>query len=268
MAEPRVNTGNSNNNSVSGSGSNSLFKEAVCIDTKRIYDSCSAKDCLEDLQVYFVPEDQAVIDSCSSIKAKSAEILNVFLDVEPVPFNKGFYSVDITFFFVVNIQVYTATCTTPTVIDGLAHFTKKVILYGSEGNVRVYCSDSQSPTNCTNNMPIACVSVVDPIVLAARVSPCHDHCPCRIEVPKDICCKFKGDFSCCKPEKCVFITIGMFTIVQLERNVQMMIPAYDFCMPDKECVTTTDDPCEVFKAIKFPTSDFFPPREQDCRCND
>ena len=29
------------------------FKEAVCIDTSRIYDSCSDKDCLEDLRVYF-----------------------------------------------------------------------------------------------------------------------------------------------------------------------------------------------------------------------
>ena len=29
------------------------FKEAVCIDAGRVYDSCSDKDCLEDLQVYF-----------------------------------------------------------------------------------------------------------------------------------------------------------------------------------------------------------------------
>ncbi|RPF49173.1 hypothetical protein EDD70_2013 [Hydrogenoanaerobacterium saccharovorans] len=263
MAEPKVTTSN-----INCSGGNNLFKEAVCIDTKRIYDSCSAKDCLEDLQVYFVPEDQTIVDNCNSIKAKSAEILNVFLDVEPVPFNKGFYSVDITFFFCVKLQVYTASCTAPTVVKGLAIFTKKVILFGSEGNVRVYSSESVTPTEYSSNMPIATVSVVDPIVLSARVCPCHDHCPCHIEVPQDICSRFKGEFSGCRPEKCVYVTIGMFTIVQLERNVQMLIPAYDFCVPDKECVTTTDDPCEVFKAIKFPTSDFFPPREQDCHCKD
>ena len=28
-------------------------KEAVCINAGRIYDSCSDKDCLEDLRVYF-----------------------------------------------------------------------------------------------------------------------------------------------------------------------------------------------------------------------
>ena len=30
-------------------GDTSCFKEAVCIDAERIYDSCSDKDCLEDL---------------------------------------------------------------------------------------------------------------------------------------------------------------------------------------------------------------------------
>ena len=29
------------------------LKEAVCIDAMRIYDSCSDKDCLEDLRVLF-----------------------------------------------------------------------------------------------------------------------------------------------------------------------------------------------------------------------
>ena len=32
---------------------NGCFKEAVCIDAGRIYDSCGDKDCLEDLRVYF-----------------------------------------------------------------------------------------------------------------------------------------------------------------------------------------------------------------------
>lgn len=259
MAEPKVNT--------ASNPANNLFKEAVCIDTKRIYDSCSSKDCLEDLQVFFIPQDQALIDTCTSVKAKSVEILNVLLDVEPVPFNKGFYSVDITYFFAVRVQAYTAASTAPTTLDGLAQFTKKVILFGSEGNVRVYCSDDTVANQCTSNMPTACVSCVEPIALSARVGLCHDHC-CSIDVPQEICCRFKGNFNCACAERCVYVTIGMFTIVQLCRNVQMMIPAYDFCIPDKECVTTTDDPCEVFKAIKFPTGDFFPPRESEQLCHD
>ena len=66
----------------------------------------------------------------------------------------------------------------------------------------------------------------------------------------------------------MLITIGMFSICQIERSVQMMIPVYDFCIPDKECVTTTDDPCELFQRIKFPVNEFFPPRLNDLDCDD
>ena len=39
----------------------------------------------------------------------------------------------------------------------------------------------------------------------------------------------------------------------------MLIPAYDFCIPEKECVTTSDNPCEMFSRLEFPTNEFFPP---------
>jgi hypothetical protein len=58
----------------------------------------------------------------------------------------------------------------------------------------------------------------------------------------------------------VFVTIGLFSIVQVVRNVQMLIPAYDFCIPSKECTPASDNPCEMFKRIDFPTDSFFPPR--------
>ena len=62
-------------------------------------------------------------------------------------------------------------------------------------------------------------------------------------------------------ERRVNVTLGMFTVVQLVRNVQMLMPVYDFCVPNKECVSSTDDPCEVFNRIQFPIDEFFPPRE-------
>ena len=46
----------------------------------------------------------------------------------------------------------------------------------------------------------------------------------------------------------------------------MMVPVYDFCIPDKECVTSADDLCELFKKIKFPVNEFFPPRLEDIDC--
>jgi hypothetical protein len=75
-----------------------VFKEAVCVNAGRIYDSCSDKDCLEDLQCYFTTADSSLVNNAISVKAKKVSVLNVLMDVEPVPFNKGFYSVDIFIF--------------------------------------------------------------------------------------------------------------------------------------------------------------------------
>ena len=117
---------------VTATGAN-CFKEAVCIDAGRIYDSCTDKDCLTDLQVFFTDRAQPVIDSAMSIKCKDVEIITVYLDVEPVPFNKGFYSVDLTFFFKVTVSAYTSPVAPPANVVGIAAFSKKVILYGSDG---------------------------------------------------------------------------------------------------------------------------------------
>ena len=38
------------------------IREAVCIHTKKIYDSCKDKDCIEDLRFYPTQNCQAVID--------------------------------------------------------------------------------------------------------------------------------------------------------------------------------------------------------------
>ena len=61
----------------------------------------------------------------------------------------------------------------------------------------------------------------------------------------------------------MYVTIGLFIIVQMVRNVQMLIPAYDFCVPEKECVASSDNPCELFRRIDFPTDQFFPPKATD-----
>ena len=46
-----------------GCGNSDEFKEAVCIDAARIYDSCGDKDCLADLRVYFTDVTQPIIDT-------------------------------------------------------------------------------------------------------------------------------------------------------------------------------------------------------------
>ena len=241
------------------------FKEAVCIDAGRVYDSCSDKDCLEDLQVYFTETEQAKIDRALTVKARSVEVLNVFLEVEPIPFNRGFYSVDMTFYFRVNLSAYYTPVSTADTVTGLSFFSKKVILYGSEGNVKVFSSEMPlDGAGTASDNPRAVVQVVSPIVLSTRFS---DNCDCdcysgEISFPESVSGLFEGTFASPAGRR-VLLTLGLFTIVQLERRVQMLIPAYDFCVPGKECVTSTDDPCEIFKHIKFPTNEFFPP-ENNC----
>ncbi|MBQ8377920.1 MAG: hypothetical protein IJX42_02170, partial [Oscillospiraceae bacterium] len=65
----------------------------------------------------------------------------------------------------------------------------------------------------------------------------------------------------------VYVTIGMFSIVQLSRPVPLLIPAYDYCVPEKECVTNTESPCELFERIDFPTREFFPQGLDDNNCD-
>lgn len=241
------------------------FRDAVCIDAGRVYDSCCDRDCIEDLRCYFSEEGQTLIDRAISVKLKSAEVLNVYVDVEPVTFNRGFYSCDLTFFFLVRLEVFTAPHSMPDDVRGIATFSKKVILFGSEGSAKVF-SNMTSVENAsdlqlteTDNTPRCVVQTVDPIPLAARI--------CKAEASNSICCIPKcvcdtvGGSLAQTAENDIYITIGLFTVVQLIRNVQMLVPVYDFCIPEKQCTDncTADQPCDVFRRIQFPTEDFFPP---------
>ena len=56
---------------------------------------------------------------------------------------------------------------------------------------------------------------------------------------------------------------GQFSIIRMERDSQLLIPVYDYCLPSKECIGSggciDEDPCEVFRQVKFPVDEFFPP---------
>lgn len=254
-------------------------KEAVCIDAGRVYDSCSDKDCIENLRVLFCERDQMLIDRAISVRPKKAEVINTYIDVEALPFNRGYYACDITFYFEIVLEVSTGHGNPCAEVKGIATFQKKVILYGSEGNVKVFCSEL-SEKSCDHrempvrNMPKACVQVADPVILNTKlvdVCECKNICCCCCCdcIPENICRRYDGCFTEAQDGKAVLVTIGIFTIVQLIRNVQMLVPVYDFCIPSKECnCGSTDTPCEVFRKMCFPVDEFFPPAENgnDCGC--
>ena len=103
-----------------GCEANGNFKEAVCLDAGRVFDSCCDRDCLEDLRVYFSETGQSVINEAVSVKIKSAKAVYTLIDVEPVNLNRGCYSSDITFFFLITLDVYTVCNSCPTEVRGIA----------------------------------------------------------------------------------------------------------------------------------------------------
>lgn len=253
----------SNNCAEHSAQSSESGTSSVCIDAQRVYDSCSDKDCLKDLKVYFTEETQALIDTAVSVRLKDAEVISVLTDLEPVPFHKGFYSVDMTYFFMITLDVFTAMGITPITALGLSIFNKKVILYGSEGSVKIFSSgytldDLDIQNTPQQNLPTASVQVAKPIALSAKLcdSVSTVNPPCRI--PDKMCRCFGGNI-CTSATRSVFVNLGVFSIVQIERNVQIMVPSYDFCIPEKECRNSSDNPCEVFSHLEFPTNEFFPP---------
>ena len=210
------------------------------------------------MEFTFDEEAQEEINEATYIKAKCIEVESVTFAVDPVPFNKGFYTVDVTFNFSAQIEAYTSSSTLPTLVYGTASFSKKVILFGSDGSTQRFVSGQTSTTvaisqasGCAyccdcGSLPTAAVNIAPPMCLDASLNTSDD-----------------GNI--------VTITIGIFAIIQLERPVPIMIPAFDYCMPEKECSTNTDSPCELFDKISFPTSEFFPQGLEasgNCCCNE
>lgn len=251
------------------------FKEAVCIHTDKVYDSCRDKDCLENIRVYMTAAGQSVVDRAIKVKCTKAEIIWIFTDIEAVPFNRGYYSVDLKYFFKIKLAVFTGVGR-PTEIEGLATFDKKVILFGSEGNAKTFSShykeDAFDPQLWRKtNMPKAVVEVVEPIALGAKVVDLDDKCCCSCDegfdissVPESVCRVFDGNLILGGESKRVYVSLGIFSIIKLERRVQLLIPSYDFCIPNKECIGATEDnPCDLFERICFPVDEFFPPEKCD-----
>ena len=143
--------------------------ESVCIDTNRILDSCRDRDCFEDVKVLLTCFGNDVLEHTTNIRAKSACISGTQICIDPIKFNRGFYSVNIRFYVTVTFEACLCGGKTQE-FEGVAVLDKKVILYGSESNVSIFkssgdCSDFCSqpePCGFTKNVPIAVVEAVAP----------------------------------------------------------------------------------------------------------
>lgn len=229
--------------------SQSGCSDGVPIKVNRVFDSCSDKDCLSNLQVTL--DIGELPSNITIVKSRCVTVDDVCISVDAVPFNRGFYSVDVTFTFTLEILAYERACTTPAIYTGTAFASKSCILYGSESATKTFFSDGTasagSTDDCCNmiNLPTASVSVVEPIVLETKIG-----CVCPAG---DACCDLPSG-----GQRTVLITLGLFSVVELTRPVTIMVPTLDYTIPKKECCTDTDTPCEAFEKLKFPEEEFSP----------
>lgn len=254
-------------------GQASSAKEMVCIDTYRVLDSCRDKDCFEDVRVYLTCYGQEIVDRTCAVRAKSAKVLWSYIDIDPVPFNRGFYQLTIKIF----TKIVCEACVSPGNVqefEGIAVVEKKVILFGSEGNISVFknekgCSgfchqtDGRGKCKSSTNLPIAVLETVDPIILESKVveprHPCF--CCCSVDdIPEGVCCNVECGLCDNDSSNKLLVSLGFFSVVRIERPAQYLINASEYCVPKKECVAPKDDdPCSVFKNMAFPVSEFCPP---------
>ena len=250
------------------------IREAVCVHTDKISDSCLAKDCIEDLQVYLTVPSQQALDCAVSAKARYVELLHVGVHVETVPYSTGYYTVDLTFYYRV-IADASAAGGRPTTVTGLAIFSKRLVMFGGETSARSFSSRSGVSCLCkqaiqAGNVPEAIVEVVDPMLLCAHFA---DNCNCRCGCDRGTLGGVPAGILAAFDEPIIFdesairrvcISLGQFSTVRLERDTQLLIPVYDYCIPSNECTLaggdcSCEDPCKVFDAVEFPMDDFFPP---------
>ena len=224
---------------------------AVPVKLDRVFDSCSDKDCITNLQVML--EGGELPAQYTSVKTRCVSIDNICMSVEPIPFNRGYYTVDITYTFGVELLCYTRTCEAPAVMHGMASASKSVILYGSESNTKTYFSNGArigDTNSCCDvvNLPTASCQCVDPIALETRICVLPPMPPLNSQEPPQMPA----------PRRTVVLTLGVFSVVELTRPVTMSVAAYPYQVPSKTCNGDTDSPCEVFSRLNFPTEEFVP----------
>lgn len=245
------------------------LRDAVRIHTSQIEDACIDKDCIEDLRVFLTETSQAALNNAANARARNAELLHVYIDVAPIAYNRGHYTADLTFFYRITGEALSGAIR-PVPLDGLAVFNKRVVLYGGQIRAKVFSSSGNEliPEQLyRENLPICTVEVVDPMVLSSAVrEPGDSLAPLPgPEIPQAVNSMFEAPLVGDTEGKRLYVTLGQFSTVRMEREAQLLIPAYDYAVPDRSCTDdpgTPDEPCDLFAKVEFPTDVFYPRAER------
>ena len=258
---------NKNSSFCGGCGSTDT-RGTVCIDTKRVLDCCRDRDCFEDVRVYLTALGEEVLTNTTNVRTRGAKLLWVYVGVDEVPFNCGFYKVIVRYYIELDFEACLGVGRTQS-FKGLVVLEKDVILYGGEGRAVTFSSNPQgsfcSPYDAENvatNDPVGVVETVDPVVLGTKINDCVCPCSCTcteyVDIPEFIRDLIGGDIITNSEGAKIYVSLGIFSVVRIERPAQLLVQATDYSVPDKECTPTTnsDSPCDLFRTIAFPTSQF------------
>lgn len=252
--------------------------DVCCIDTYKIFDSCRDQMCLEDLKIYMTDCAQETLEASNDVRVKMAKVIWLKINTDEMPFNRGYYQVKIRYYFYILLE----GCVngTPREIPGVAMYDQTTVLCGGESNVSTFKSDINAtfcgspllnPSYSANHQPQIVVDVVDPIVLNLRVvDKCSAALGCSCytdDIPEQVCSCFDGDIRERSDTKTAFISLGVFALIRLQRATQIIVPAGEYRIPEKECNSTAsfEDACSLFRAMNFPVEEFFP--QEGCGCN-
>lgn len=253
---------NRNGRPDSSNSCNRQCNNAISADITRVYDSCADRDCLENLEVVFTAADAPLIETACSVKATDCEILTAYVDVDEVSYNRGCFAVECTYFFRVTFELYQPNSSTPDILIGICTFTKRCLLYGASGSVNTFTSADTDELPMSVTAPVAKVQAMDPMVLDSKIA--RNTTTTCVQIPEAVNEAMGGDLAQNEGERAIYVTLGLFSIIQLGRDVQVTLPAYEFAVPEKECNIDNDSPCDVFRSFDFPLDEFFPQNTGGC----
>jgi len=237
---------------------NRLREESII--AHKIYDSCRQQDCLtvneigparaaedvyidgekiEEGEIIIPPKDAASVTIDDLVIKKI-----IIVDKKPCPFKKGFWDIRVRYEFEYVITFRKSDGDTILCVKAKSTYNKKVTLFGSVGDELV------TGTDLFKHVGEGIVFRAEPFIwvegnavaLAAEIRYEHHH----HHRPKDVA-----------------VTIGLFTIIELFRIVNLRVESRGFNIP-RECdhIDPTN-PCEFFDALDFPMDIFAPPQRHE-----
>lgn len=237
----------------------------VCIDTKRVLDCCRDRDCFEDARVYLTDAGNDIINNATNVRIKKAKLVWAYVGLDSIPFNSGFFRVGVKYYVKVEgegcVGIGKSQC-----FDGIAVLEKEVILYGGEGDIVSFSSnpnmsycDIVNNDNISHNSPTAIVETVEPIVLGQKITDCpiNPCCDCS-DIPSCVCGCIDGNLCNANNGNKLYVSFGIFSVIRIVRQTQLLVQATDYSVPDKECTAATNDenPCALFRTMSFPVNSF------------